>query len=208
MTLIMNSDAYASGDRIAANMHRDRKHVFVDLLKWRVPVVAGEFEVDQFDTPRATYLVSADGSGEHYGSFRLLPSTGPHILGTLFPELCDEGVPVGPNVVEISRGCLSPRLRAAQRLRVRNQLVTAAVEFALANGIDTFTCVADGGWYSQILAMGWRCAPLGLPREIDGALTGALKIHIDRETRAHLRASGIYFPSTLEFAGQRQSLAA
>lgn len=208
MTLIMKSDAYADGDRIAANMHRDRKRVFVDILKWQVPVVRGEFEIDQFDTSQAVYLVSADGGGEHYGSFRLLPSTGPHILGSLFPELCDEGVPTGPGIYEISRGCLSPRLRAAQRLRVRNQLVTAAVEFALANGIDTFTCVADGGWYSQILAMGWRCEPLGLPRQIGGSVTGALKIRINAEARNHLREAGIYFPSKLEFAGERQSLAA
>lgn len=208
MTLIMKSDAWEQGDRLAANMHRDRKRIFVDLLKWQVPVVHDEFEVDQFDTPSAIYLVSADGSGEHYGSFRLLPSTGPHILGSLFPQLCDDGVPTGPNVYEISRGCLSPRLRASQRLRVRNQLVTAAVEFALANEIDTFTCVADGGWYSQILAMGWRCEPLGLPRTIDGALTGALRIRVDPDTRTHLREAGIYFPSSLEFAGQRHSLAA
>src|SRR4051812_27780219 len=135
MTIIMKSDAYARGDVIAANMHRDRKLVFIDLLKWDVPVIAGEFEVDEFDHSGAVYLISAEADGEHRGSIRLLPTTRPHILGSLFPELCDGAVPAGHNVYEITRGCLSPRLRATERLRVRNQLTTAAVEFALFNGV-------------------------------------------------------------------------
>ena len=65
---------------------------------------------------------------------------------------------------------------------MRNQLATAATEFALFNGIDSYTCIATGGLYSQILALGWMCEPLGLPRIVDHTLTGALKISITRET--------------------------
>ncbi|WP_336965639.1 acyl-homoserine-lactone synthase [Sphingobium aquiterrae] len=92
-------------------MYRDRKHVFVDLLKWDVPVIDGCFEIDQFDDDRAIYLVAAGESGAHRGSIRLLPTDGPHILGTIFPELCDAAVPRSPDIFEISRGCLSMRLR-------------------------------------------------------------------------------------------------
>ena len=45
MTLVMKSESYLRGDLIAADMHRDRKRVFVDLLKWNVPVVDGEHPV-------------------------------------------------------------------------------------------------------------------------------------------------------------------
>lgn len=200
MTLVMKSDAYVRGDLTAASMHRDRKRVFVDLLKWDVPVVDGEYEIDQFDTSSTVYLIAAEPDGQHCGSFRLLPSTRPHILGSLFPQLCDGPVPVGQNVYEITRACFSPRIRAAQRLRARNQLVTAAVEFALFNGIDTYTCVADGGWYSQILSLGWICEPLGLPQIIDGALTGALKIEVTRDTPRLLLEAGTYSHSRLELA--------
>jgi acyl-homoserine lactone synthase len=196
----MKSDAYARGEIIAANMHRDRKLVFVDLLKWDVPVIGGEYEVDQFDHSGAVYLISAEEDGEHRGSIRLLPTTRPHILGTLFPELCDGPVPTGHNVYEITRGCLSPRLRATERLRVRNQLTTAAVEFALCNGVDTFTCIADGGWYSQILSLGWHCEPLGLPRIFEGTITGALKISVTHDTPRLLLEAGTYCHSTLELA--------
>jgi len=200
MTLIMKSDSYVRGDIIAANMHRDRKRIFVDLLKWDVPVVDGQYEIDQFDHSGAVYLIASEEDGSHRGSIRLLPTTRPHILGSLFPHLCDGPVPAGANVYEITRGCLSPRLRASERLRVRNQLTTAAVEFALFNGIDTLTCVADGGWYSQILALGWQCEPLGLPQIVGGVMTGALRIAISRDTPRLLLEAGTYSHSTLELA--------
>ena len=38
-------------------MHRERKHVFVDLLKWNVPVVDGQYEIDEFDDDEAIYLI-------------------------------------------------------------------------------------------------------------------------------------------------------
>lgn len=200
MTLIMKSDAYVRGDLIAANMHRERKRVFVDLLKWDLAVVNDEFEIDEFDHPAAVYLISAEADGTHRGSIRLLPTTRPHILGSLFPDLCEGPVPTGPNVYEITRGCFSPRIGAAGRMRVRNQLATAAVEFALFNGIDTFTCIANGALYSQILALGWRCEPLGLPRIMENTLTGALRIAVTPETPRLMHEAGSYVHSTLELA--------
>ena len=77
-------------------MHRDRKAVFVDRLKWDVPVVDGVFEKDQFDTSDAIYLVATDPKHQqHLGSVRLLPSNGPHLLGEVFPHLCEKAVPTG-----------------------------------------------------------------------------------------------------------------
>ena len=44
-------------------MFAARKEVFVDLLKWDLPVLDGRFEIDQFDTPAAHYLILADEWG-------------------------------------------------------------------------------------------------------------------------------------------------
>jgi len=173
-------------------MHRDRKRVFVDLRKWNVPVVDDQYEIDQFDGDHAIYLVSASDGGEHRGSIRLLPTQQPHILGTLFPDLCDGPCPSGAHVWEITRGCISPRLPASERRRERNRLTTAAVQFARLNGITQFVCVADSGWLTQILTLGWMCKPLGAPRTIAGATTGALAIEISDETLALLRNAGTF----------------
>jgi N-acyl-L-homoserine lactone synthetase len=185
---------------ILDNMHRDRKRVFVDLRKWTVPVVDGQYEIDQFDGAHAVYLVSAAADGAHRGSIRLLPTQRPHILGALFPHLCDGPCPAGPDVWEITRGCISPRLRPAERLRERNRLTTAAVEFALLNGISRFVCVADSSWLTQILTLGWTCEPLGEPRSIAGCTTGALQIRISGRTIDLLRRAGTYEAVSLKLA--------
>ena len=171
-------------------MHADRKRIFVDMLKWDVPVIDRRYEIDQFDNERAIYLISADRDGTHRGSIRLLPTEGDHILGTVFPRLCDEDVPRSTEIYEISRGCLSPRLRAAERLAVRNALTTAAVDYALLNGIVAYTCIAASGWLSQILCLGWECRPLGLPRRIGRVMTGALRVEIGPDTPGLLRDAG------------------
>jgi N-acyl-L-homoserine lactone synthetase len=193
---------------ILDNMFRDRKRVFIDLLKWDVPVIDDAFEVDQFDTEQTVYLVSAADDGEHLGSIRLLPTSRPHLLNTLFPYLCDGPVPAGAQIFEITRGCLSPRLRAADRLRVRNRLTTAAVQYGLIRDIHSFTCVADSSWLSQILSLGWDCRPLGEPRLIEGVTTGALRIEISGRTIEKLRAAGTYSSTRVILAEAATPLAA
>lgn len=179
-------------------MFEARKRVFVDLLKWDVPVLDGRFEVDQFDDEYAAYLIVDSGDGGHAGSARLLQTLRPHILDTLFPDLCAAPPPRGPEVIEITRFCLGRGQSSHQRLETRNRLVSALVCYALKNGIATYTGVAEMGWLQQILAFGWRCRPLGLPRRIDGRMLGALRIDISPETPALLAANGIYRPAPLE----------
>ena len=121
-----NGDCLAVDESAALRaMYRARKEVFVDLLKWDLPVLAGEFEIDQFDGEDAVYLISAAEDGEHFGSIRLLPTDRPHLLGSIFPHLCDGPPPSGADIWEITRGCLSPRLRAAASLYRGAQLPQA-----------------------------------------------------------------------------------
>jgi N-acyl-L-homoserine lactone synthetase len=174
-----------------------RKQVFVDLLKWDVPVVDGRFELDQFDDPHCAYLIVTNEAGDHLGSARLLQTIRPHILDTLFPELVAGTVPKGPQILEITRFCLSRNQNASERLETRNRLVTALVAYALANDVHTYTGVAELSWLQQILAFGWRCRPLGLPRHYGSALLGALLIDITEETPALLHQGRIWTPETL-----------
>jgi acyl-homoserine lactone synthase len=179
-------------DETLRGMFEARKRVFVDLLKWNVPVLEGRFELDQFDDEHAVYLVVRGASGEHLASARLLETERPHILDTLFPDLCAVAVPRGPTVREITRFCLDRRLSAARRLAVRNMLVSALVDHALAQGITVYTGVAEFGWLQQILAFGWRCRPLGLPTVRDRRTLGALRIEISAESPALMTRTGVY----------------
>jgi acyl-homoserine lactone synthase len=173
-------------------MFEARKRVFVDLLKWDLPVVADRFEIDRFDDAHAHYLIVARRDGTHLGSARLLPTNRPHILSSLFPDLCASGVPAGPGIFEITRFCLDRNQGAHERRLTRNRLVSALVAHALETGIHTYTGVAELGWLSQILAFGWKCRPLGIPQRSDSGTLGALLIEIDDDTPALLAANGIW----------------
>jgi acyl-homoserine lactone synthase len=172
-------------------MFEARKKVFVDLLRWDVPVVDGRFEIDQFDDRHARYLVVLDGAGRHRASARLLPTARAGILSTLFPQLCEQAPPSASDIFEITRFCLSPRQTASDRREARDALVTGLVRYALGAGIRAYVGVAEVAWLQQILAFGWDCIPLGLPMRIEDRLLGALRIEIDPGTIGKLEQAGI-----------------
>lgn len=205
MAQLLSTDIQASHDHALRAMYAARKSVFIDLLKWDLPALEGKYEIDGFDNEHAHYLILTDRAGEHLGSARLLPTTRPHILDTLFPELCEDRVPFGPGIYEITRFCLDRNLRAAERRTVRNQLISAIVTHALAEGIDRYTGVAEMAWLQQILSFGWDCRPLGLPLRNTGGVIGGIDIRITAETPALLDAAGIWSPpsTTIDITERR-----
>lgn len=191
MLHVVQSNPVPPPDSIFRGMFAARKAIFVDLLQWDVPVRDGRYEIDQFDDDQARYLILADRDDRHLGSARLLPTTRPHILDSLYPMLCDRPPPSGPDTFEITRFCLDRSLRAPERRAVRDALVAALAGHALDHGICNYTAIAELGWFQQILAFGWRCEPLGLPQLIQGRTLCALEITITAETPALLAAAGI-----------------
>mgnify|MGYP001610745550 CR=1 FL=1 len=123
MHQVFHSTARGVPDAVLHAMFVARKRVFVDLLKWDIPVLDGRFEIDQFDDAHATYLVLADRDGAHLGSARLLQTARPHILGDLFPGLCEGAPPRGDDIFGVKvRGITSIRQfltapRALQAIR-------------------------------------------------------------------------------------------
>ena len=204
--LVTAQNQHAHG-RLLQSMFEDRKAVFVDLLKWDVPHDGG-LERDQFDDTYAEYLIVTEaGRPEHLASLRLLRTDRPHILGTLFADLCDDMVPAGPDIREVSRMCLSPRHRGPDRTIYRNRLASAMTEYALLTGIRAYTMVSEMGRLSRVLSAGWRCEPLGMPRRIGATMVGALMIHIEPDTIRRLQISGKYQSGVLRVE-ERAELAA
>ncbi|MDQ2803985.1 MAG: autoinducer synthase [Pseudomonadota bacterium] len=175
-------------------MFAARKSVFVDLLEWDLPVVAGTFEIDQFDDEFAQYLILLGDGGQHLASARLLPTDRPHILDSVFPELCEHPIPQDAFSFEITRFCMDRSLRAAARRAARDQLITGMVNQALYGGWQRFTAVTDMAFLQQILSFGWDCRPLGLPVKTHSGVIGALEIRISGDTPALLARAGIWSP--------------
>lgn len=169
-------------------MFRDRKQIFVDWLKWDVPVVNGVYEIDQFDDARALYLIDEGGVDDpHLGSVRLLPTSGPHLLGDLFPQLAEEGPPRREDVWEITRLCTTPSRKGADALAIRRRLAQAMAETALLYGVNRYVAVAHVEWLPGIIATGWETRPLGLPQLVNNEMIGAIEIIITPETLAFLK---------------------
>lgn len=200
MPPIATSFVAPSSDAAVRNMFEARKRVFVDLLKWDVPVLNDRYEIDQFDTPHAHYLILTGDNVSHRASARLLRTDRAHILGELFPVLCDTDIPSGAHTREITRFCIEPTLSRNDRRIARNQLVTALVQHALAEGVTDYTAVANMAWYRQIAEFGWKCRALGAARHIGGECLLALHIEINARTPDDLAATGIFTPSDFHVA--------
>ena len=171
-------------------MHRDRKLVFVDGLGWRLSAPGSWLEVDEYDNDHAVYLMARDEeSGDHLGSLRLLPTTGPNLLAGVFAHLCPDGAPQAENIWEISRLVTSPTEGQAgtRLLRVHRLLALALVEFALLNGIDRYVLLAESQRVPALLSIGWRVTPLSLPTPYEGQLLEVLQIEGDGATGVRLR---------------------
>lgn len=192
MIHIIDHHPQAAEQSLLRSMFADRKRLFVDFFGWNVPVVDGELEIDQFDAAGAIYIVVADEQSRHEASLRLLPSTQPHILGTLFPHLCPVGVPVGRSTYESTRLCLPQRHGAERRRSLRNALFSAAVDAALERGIERLTGVIPDAFRKELLTMGWQAEPLGPAVRGAGGLIGAFLIHIRPDTPERLRWTGVY----------------
>lgn len=198
--LIVDESNRAAERHAVRSMFEARKRVFVDLLRWDVPVLAGRYEVDQFDDGHAVYLILLDCDRRHSASARLLPTTRPGILTTFFPTLCDEPAPAGATVFEVTRFCLSRDQPAERRRQARDRLITGLVRLALDRGITSYTGVAEQGWLEQILGFGWECRLLGAPRLIGSRRLGAVRIDIAADTPGRVFAAGIHGDSPAAIA--------
>lgn len=191
MLLIVDNANRFSERRALRTMFEARKQVFIDLLGWDLPVLADRFELDQFDDGTAVYLIVTDGESRHLASARLLETTQPALLDGLYPDLVEGDVPRGPDIREITRFCLAPHVGARTRREARDKLLVGLAEYALANGIASYTGVAELPWFQQIERFGWDCTALGRPRVYDGRVLTALHIRIEETTIAKLAGMGI-----------------
>jgi len=182
MVYIVNRFNRSAHSALVQAMHAERKRVFVDMLRWDLPH-ENNLEYDQYDGDDAQYLILQDQeNGDHLASLRLLRTDRPHILGDIFPFLCDEIVPSGFDVREITRFCLSSKLNAQDRQQARNILVRGMVEYGLISGFSAYTAVCEMGFLSQVLAVGWDVDPLGMPQIVNGKMIGAFRIKLAADT--------------------------
>lgn len=124
MLIVAHGDEIHSYTGLADQMFRLRARVFSERRGWRVIVNRGE-ERDCFDDLNPLYIcLTDDNDGRLLASLRLLPTTGPHMLSDVFPEVMGcASVVRHPLIWESSRFCVD----------------TEAARIFCANGINVVT---------------------------------------------------------------------
>lgn len=162
-------------------MFRLRRRVFKDRLDWDVSSSDG-MEIDIFDALGPTYLLALAEHDEVVGCVRLLPSTGPTMLGETFPSLLNgQPLPCDPNVLESSRFCVDTD-RDANTLRgglshVTFLLFAAMIEYLGSVQARSIMTVTDLRMERILRRAGWPLERIAAPYPIGNTMALAGYLH-------------------------------
>lgn len=176
-----------------------RRTVFVDWLGWELPMERG-LEQDAFDQADAVHVIARD-AGRMVGYCRMLPTTAPYLLASLFPELIGENpVPNSPKVWELSRYCAAdPRTRDGAGFGtdevVGKAVLLAAIRHSAACGADSLVYCSTLSIERLARRWGVEAVRLGPPRKCDAGWIVAGQIMFTRATFAALGAAHILRPA-------------
>ncbi|MBC7150126.1 acyl-homoserine-lactone synthase [Ciceribacter selenitireducens] len=178
-------------EEIAA-MHRLRKRVFHDLLKWDV-TVRDDWEVDHYDDANPIYVMSYSPDGQLRGSLRLLPTLGPNMLDDTFPILLGGRPEIrSAEIWESSRFCIEPEI---SQDRASNQVTIAAAELmcgvgeiGLASGLSHIVTVTDVFLERMFRRMGCPGERIAEPHKIGSVHAVAVAWEVTPDLLARMKA--------------------
>jgi acyl-homoserine lactone synthase len=167
---------------------RFRHRIFVEELGWSNIARPDGREIDQFDHEDAIHQICLIGE-QLVGYQRLLPTTRPHLLTDVMPELCEGPPPVGPHIFEWTRNCVAPEYRDnAMRLsKVSLELHIAVAEWCMAHGVNTVTVQIEPLFLLRALQMHVLVRPLGFQKRVGKKLAIAVSITFDERSLKTLR---------------------
>lgn len=201
MRLIAVQNPFTARDlHLIDQMHALRARVFRDRLGWDVEVTNGR-EGDEYDALNPTYLLVV-GTGEQVvGSVRLLPGTGPTMLGQTFSVLLDgKPVPRGPHLVESSRFCIDTDADGSNTARGLHRatmlLFGGILDWALAHGHSGVVTVTDLRFERVLKRAGLPFSRLGSPHPIGNTMAVAGTVPATEATASSVRQPG-HGPSTM-----------
>ena len=119
-----------------------RYRIFVEQLRWTLPMAAHGRETDQYDDHRANYVIVRGMRGDIRAAIRLHDTTGQTLLNTSFPHLIDGAPPRSADVWEGTRMLINPDL-GPDGATALQELLCASVRYGLSQGVTRFVSVSD-----------------------------------------------------------------
>ena len=123
MFKILSDGNRGTGRGLFASMHRLRHKIFIEEQRWPLGDICSlcGMERDDFDVPSALYIVRVNGQGDVDACMRLLPTSGPYLLGMKFGDLIQKiPKPNSPWIWEVSRLCADRNAAASWPAHGRN----------------------------------------------------------------------------------------
>ncbi|MCP3393121.1 GNAT family N-acetyltransferase [Bradyrhizobium sp. CCGB12] len=158
---------------------RLRHEIFVEERKWEALRKPDGREIDIYDNEDAVYLLALENRRVLGGS-RLYPTTKPTMTSEIFPHLAAvRGCPSDALVWEWSRFFVSRERRDGA---FNLQLMAAAQEFCLDQGIERLCLVMETWWLPRFHDIGFVVTPLGLPALVENSWTMAATIEVRQES--------------------------
>jgi acyl homoserine lactone synthase len=194
MMQLITPDYYNQFIDDLSEMYRVRCRVFKARLDWDVQI-SGDMEIDEFDALHPAYLIQRADDGHVQGCVRLLPSTGPTMLGKTFPILLDGApAPTSPVIWESSRFALDlqPGMpRTAHGLATATyELFAGMIEFGLSRQLTEIVTVTDARMERILRRAGWPLRRIGKPHALGSALAVAGYLDTSMESLARVRSAG------------------
>lgn len=180
----------ATDPKVLESMYRLRARQFAARRGWRVEVRNG-MEIDRFDAMNPVYVCYLDGTNV-LASLRILPTTGPHMLSDVFPEVMGEaGAIRHPLIWESSRFCVDTdlaRIYAEDGINlITRSLLLGLFRTAYRSGIQNVVSVYDLYLERILRRAGCRFERLGPVAMYDGLKTVAGLFEVSANNIAELQ---------------------
>ena len=170
-------------------VYRLRHQVFVEEMGWEDLRSPDAKERDQFDDHHAVHhLCVRDNLVVGYQ--RMLPTTRPHLLSEIFPQLCVGTSPRGPGIYELTRYCVASAHREGRRGvgSVGSELIAGLVEWGLQAGVHKAIIEFEPMWVLRAMQLQFLARPLGLQTKIGDQNIVATELTFNEHTLETIRA--------------------
>jgi acyl-homoserine lactone synthase len=144
--------------------HKLRHDIYVVERGWTGLRSVDGREYDQFDDGRSTYVLSIE-EDRVIGGARLRPTTLPHMLEEVCPQLAEvRGIPRGSNIIEWTRVfVIKERREGRYDGKAIGEIFAGVVEYCERIGARQVQFVFETRWLQRFSEIGWKLKPLGLP---------------------------------------------
>jgi acyl homoserine lactone synthase len=172
-------------------MHKIRKKVFFDRMKWQVQVI-NHWEIDGYDALSPVYLVCVNDHKKIVGGLRLLPTTGFTMINDTFPVLLPNSDRIeSPLIWESSRFSVDHDADVAigkrGLSRATAELGLAMNEIGIQTGLTHIVTVYDALMHRVLNRAGCSGVPIAPPQMVGDVLTYAVFFEVGAGTENALR---------------------